>query len=106
MDKATEIGRLAHGGRRITVYTTRYSVNRALAVFAECDSGEPFAVISENHIGADLGDGEFVAQTRNLMDGLTDALLRSSIIEDTGRCHTFGPFETAEPIWRINGGGK
>jgi hypothetical protein len=97
-----EIGQLTFDGKLLSIQVGRYSINRALAVeLVDAETGVPFATVSENHLGLDLRENEFVAQTRNWRVELSTALLASGKFEHTGRTHTFGPHSTVEPIWRL-----
>ncbi|HHE72772.1 MAG TPA: hypothetical protein ENL34_10885 [Chloroflexi bacterium] len=87
------------GGMWIDIYQTQYLAG-GLAVIAKVrKTGEPYATISEYHADANLGPGEFVAQTRNLPMHVTMAL--RELFDATGRYHHFDPFGCVEPIWAM-----
>jgi hypothetical protein len=83
------------------VKLTRYPKGGALAVFLECEDGEPLAVFSVNlgPYGVPTAPEEFCAKTYSENEPLVEPLLATGWFEQTGRTARSG-FVTV-PIWRL-----
>lgn len=83
------------------VKVTRYPKGGALAVFLECEDGEPLATFSVNlkPYGVAIAADEFCAKTYEENNDLVRPLIASGWFEVTGRCASSG-FVTV-PIWRL-----
>lgn len=86
---------------RADVKITRYPAGGALAVFLECEDGEPLAVFSTNlgPQGVPTAPDEFCAKTYNENAELVQPLLESGWFEPTGRRAVSGLVQV--PIWRL-----
>ncbi len=83
------------------VKVTRYPSGGALAVFLECDDGEPLATFSVNlgPYGVPTAPGEFCAKTYGENADLVQPLLASGWFEVTPRSANSG--HVSVPIWRL-----
>jgi len=73
---------IKHAGENITLYETRFSVNGALAIVAQCESGEPYARVSTN-LDRPLNLDEFV-MSHNLDDEFLLALYETGRFKRVG----------------------
>jgi hypothetical protein len=86
---------------RAEVKVTRYPAGGALAVFLECEDGEPLATFSVNlgPQGVQTAPDEFCAKTYSENADLVQPLLDSGWFEVTERSVASG--FTQAPIWRL-----
>jgi hypothetical protein len=85
---------LMHAGkpRKVSVQTDRYTHGGGLAVqLIDEEDGLPYATVSVNVNGVPLEDGEFVFKTYSENEGLIEEMIRSGIVETTGRFAEIGP---------------
>lgn len=71
-----------------------------IAVCLETASGEPFATLSVNIEGVQLGPNEFVAKTYSENIGLNEQLIAAGYFRDTGRTVVVG-FAGFQPILEV-----
>jgi hypothetical protein len=90
---------------RAEVKITRYPAGGALAVFLECEDGEPLATFSVNlgPYGVRTARDEFCAKTYSENAELVQPLIDSGWFEVTARTVASG--FTQVPIWRLRDAG-
>jgi len=102
MDRIVEVlaGRtLTIGGEEVTVGVAYYARGGAPVVQLVSEDGEPYATVTVNAAGADLGDGEILVATWSEHAHVADAMLATGWFEDTGRRVACG-FAEAH-VWRV-----
>lgn len=89
-------------GEPVRFFRNVYRDNGRLAIFAICESGEPWGRLSINEPAIDLAEGEFIAKTWSENQLWIEDARKSGLFVDTGRRVRVGRADGE--VWRLADG--